>query len=233
MSMPGHPKGSPASERLANVGLASERVRARMVERVRDLGVRDPRVLDALSAVPRHAFLDPALASRAYEDSALPIGHGQTISQPYIVARTAELALAGCADPRSAKVLEIGTGCGYAAAVLARLFGSVISVERVRALHELARSNLRPLRVANLRLVFGDGTLGVPAEAPFDAIVAAAAGELLPPAWVDQLKPGGRIVAPLGADAQKMTVVTRDTSGRVSRRTTEAVRFVPLKGGTA
>jgi protein-L-isoaspartate(D-aspartate) O-methyltransferase len=233
MSMPGHPKGSPASERLANVGLASERVRARMVERVRDLGVRDPRVLDALSAVPRHAFLDPALASRAYEDSALPIGHGQTISQPYIVARTAELALAGCADPRSAKVLEIGTGCGYAAAVLARLFGSVISVERVRALHELARSNLRPLRVANLRLVFGDGTLGVPAEAPFDAIVAAAAGELLPPAWVDQLKPGGRIVAPLGADAQKMTVVTRDASGRVSRRTTEAVRFVPLKGGTA
>lgn len=233
MSVSGHPKGSPASERLANVGLASERVRARMVERVRDLGVRDPRVLDALSAVPRHAFLDPALASRAYEDSALPIGHGQTISQPYIVARTAELALAGCADPKSAKVLEIGTGCGYAAAVLARIFGSVISVERVRALHELARSNLRPLRVSNLRLVFGDGTLGVPAEAPFDAIVAAAAGELLPPAWVDQLKPGGRIVAPLGADAQKMTVVTRDANGRVSRRTTEAVRFVPLKGGTA
>lgn len=233
MSVPGHPKGSPASERLANVGLASERVRARMVERVRDLGVRDPRVLDALSAVPRHAFLDPALASRAYEDSALPIGHGQTISQPYIVARSAELALAGCADPRAAKVLEIGTGCGYAAAVLARIFGEVISVERVRALHELARSNLRPLRVSNLRLVFGDGTLGVAAEAPFDAIVAAAAGELLPPAWVEQLKTGGRIVAPLGADAQKMTVITRDASGRVSRRTTEAVRFVPLKGGTA
>ena len=225
--------GRPAGERLANVGLASERVRARMVERVRDLGVRDPRVLEALDAVPRHAFLEPALASRAYEDTALPIGHGQTIAQHYIVARTAELALANCADPKSAKVLEIGTGCGYAAAVLARLFGSVISVERVRALHELARSNLRPLRVSNLRLVFGDGTLGVPSEAPFDAIVAAAAGEVLPAAWIEQLKPGGRIVAPLGGDAQKMTVVAKDAAGRISRRTTEAVRFVPLKGGTA
>lgn len=221
------------NERLGNVGLASERVRARMVERVRDLGVRDPRVLDALGSVPRHAFLEPALASRAYEDTALPIGHGQTISQPYIVARTAELALERCADPKSAKVLEIGTGCGYAAAVLARIFGTVISVERVRALHELARNNLRPLRVANLRLVFGDGSTGVPSEAPFDAICAAAAGEQLPPAWVEQLKPGGRIVAPLGGTEQQMTVVGKDDSGRVTRRTTEAVKFVPLRSGTA
>lgn len=220
------------SERLGNVGLASERVRARMVERVRELGVRDARVLGALDAVPRHAFLDPALASRAYEDTALPIGHGQTISQPYIVARTAELALDGCVDPKSAKVLEVGTGCGYAAAVLARLFGTVISVERVRALHELARNNLRPLRIANLRLVFGDGFDGVPGEAPFDAITAAAAGEEVPPAWLAQLRPGGRIVAPLGGADQSMAVIVKDEAGRISRRNIEAVRFVPLRTGT-
>ncbi|MDZ7652255.1 MAG: protein-L-isoaspartate(D-aspartate) O-methyltransferase [Burkholderiaceae bacterium] len=220
------------SERLGNVGLASERVRARMVERVRELGVRDPRVLGALDAVPRHAFLDPALASRAYEDTALPIGHGQTISQPYIVARTAELALDGCVDPKAAKVLEVGTGCGYAAAVLARLFGTVITVERVRALHELARNNLRPLRIANLRLVFGDGFDGVPSEAPFDAITAAAAGEDVPPAWLAQLRPGGRIVAPLGGADQSMVVIVKDEAGRISRRNIEAVRFVPLRTGT-
>ncbi len=221
------------SERLANVGLASERVRARMVERVRELGVRDARVLAALAAVPRHAFLDPALASRAYEDSALPIGHGQTISQPYIVARTAELALEGCAEPKQAKLLEIGTGCGYAAAVLAQLFGTVISVERLRALHELARSNLRPLRIANLRLVFGDGMEGVAAEAPFDVITAAAAGDSVPQAWIDQLKPGGRIVAPVGCPDQRLTVIAKDAAGHVTRRMAEAVRFVPLRGGTA
>ena len=204
-----------------------------MVERLRELGVRDVRVLGAMAEVPRHAFLDAALASRAYEDTALPIGQGQTISQPYIVARTAELALEGCVDPKLSKVLEVGTGCGYAAAVLARLFGTVISIERVRALHELARSNLRPLRVANLRLVFGDGFEGVPAEAPFDAITAAAAGEDLPPAWLSQLKPGGRIVAPLGGAEQKMTVIGKDEAGRVTQRTTESVRFVPLRTGTA
>lgn len=218
--------------RLANVGLASDKVRARMVERLREQGVRDARVLGVMAEVPRHAFLDPALASRAYEDTALPIGHGQTISQPYIVARTAELALEGCVDPKAAKLLEIGTGCGYAAAVLARLFGTVISIERVRALHEAARSNLRPLRIANLRLVFGDGAEGLAAEAPFDVIAAAAAGEQVPPAWQAQLKPGGRIVAPLGGTDQRLTVISKDDSGRVVRRTTEAVRFVPLRSGT-
>lgn len=218
--------------RLANVGLASGKVRERMVERLREQGVRDPRVLGAMAELPRHAFLDPALASRAYEDTALPIGHGQTISQPYIVARTAELALEGCVDPKAAKLLEVGTGCGYAAAVLARLFGTVISIERVRALHELARSNLRPLRIANLRLVFGDGAEGLAAEAPFDVVAAAAAGEQLPPAWLAQVKPGGRIVAPLGGSDQRMTVISKDDSGRIVRRTTEAVRFVPLRSGT-
>jgi len=126
---PASTQGSPAHS-----GLASARVRDRMVERVRELGVRDPRVLDAMRTVPRHLFVDEALASRAYEDTALPIGHGQTISQPYIVARIAELALEGIADPRAARLLEIGTGCGYAAAVLAQLFGDVVSVERLRAL---------------------------------------------------------------------------------------------------
>ncbi len=217
----------------ANAGLASERVRARMVERLRAYGVRDPRVLAAMASVPRHLFVDPALASRAYEDSALPIGHGQTISRPYIVARTIELALEGIAAPKSAKVLEIGTGCGYGAAVLAQIFGAVISVERVRPLHERARANLRALRLAQLRLVFADGADGVPAQAPYDAIVAAAAGEQVPQAWVEQLKPGGRIVAPFGSAEQRLTLITKDDDGRVARRAIETVRFVPLKPGTA
>jgi len=221
-----------ANTAATHAGLASARVRDRMVERVRELGVRDSRVLDALRAVPRHAFVDEALASRAYEDTALPIGHGQTISQPYIVARTAELALEGIAEPRSARVLEVGTGCGYAAAVLAQLFGDVVSIERLRALHERARENLRGLRLANLRLVFGDGSRGVEQAAPFDVIVAAAAGDVIPPAWVQQLKPGGRIVAPVGADEQTLVVAQKGENGVLVRRATEAVRFVPLRGGT-
>ena len=214
-------------------GLASERVRDRMVDRVKELGVRDSRVLDAMRNVPRHLFVDEALASRAYEDTALPIGHGQTISQPYIVARTAELALEAIADPRQARLLEVGTGCGYAAAVLAQVFGEVVSIERVRALHERARDNLRGLRLPNLRLVFGDGSRGVEQAAPFDVIVAAAAGDEIPRAWVQQLKIGGRIVAPVGSDEQKLVVALKDDNGQLVRRGTEAVRFVPLRGGVA
>jgi protein-L-isoaspartate(D-aspartate) O-methyltransferase len=202
-----------------------------MVERVRELGVRDQRVLDALRAVPRHLFVDEALASRAYEDTALPIGQGQTISQPYIVARSAELAVEGWRDPASARVLEVGTGCGYAAAVLAQLVGEVVSIERLRALHERARANLRKLRLPNVRLVFGDGSLGVAAAAPFDAIVAAAAADAAPRAWLDQLKPGGRIVAPVGTLQQELVVITKDASGRVQTSGKESVRFVPLRGG--
>lgn len=217
----------------SNTGLASERVRARMVERLRELGLRDARVLAAMAAVPRHLFVDAALASRAYEDSALPIGYGQTISRPYIVARTIELAIEGIGDPRAARVLEIGTGSGYAAAVLAQIFGTVISVERVRPLQQKARENLRLLRLANVRIAFADGAEGIEAEAPYDAIVAAAAGERVPAAWVEQLKPGGRIVAPVGAGEQRLTLITKDAAGRIRRCTTEAVRFVPLRPGTA
>ncbi|MGH6608643.1 MAG: protein-L-isoaspartate(D-aspartate) O-methyltransferase [Burkholderiaceae bacterium] len=214
-------------------GIASARVRDRMVDRVREIGVRDPRGLEAIRSVPRHLFVDEALASRAYEDTALPIGHGQTISQPYIVARTAELALEELSDPRDARVLEVGTGCGYAAAVFAYLFGEVISVERLRALHERARDNLRSLRLPNVRLVFGDGAQGVAAAAPFDRIVAAAASDEIPPAWIEQLKTNGRIVAPIGTWNQQLLVATKDEDGNVRRSRKESVRFVPLRGGTA
>lgn len=212
-------------------GMVSERVRERMVARVREQGVRDQRVLGAMAQVPRHQFVDTALSSRAYEDSALPIGHGQTISQPYIVARTIELAIAGVARPEQMSVLEVGTGCGYAAAVLAQVVGQVYSIERVRALHDLARNNLRPLRLSNLHLVFGDGFAGLPAQAPFDAIVAAAAGAEVPPAWLEQLKPEGAIVAPVGIEIQHIVVVRRDPAGRVLRKVEEEVRFVPLRSG--
>lgn len=216
----------------ASSGLTSERVRARMVDRIRELGVNEPRVLAAMQRIERHRFVDAALASRAYEDTALPLGFGQTISQPYIVARCAELALAGAADPKNARVLEVGTGCGYAAAVLSELFGAVFSIERVRALHESARANLRQLRIANLRLVFGDGMLGLLSEAPFAAIISTAASGDAPPAWIEQLAPDGVIVAPLGRNSQVLTVLSRSPEGHIVRREREPVRFVPLLQGT-
>jgi len=222
----------PSTRALANTGLTSARVRQRMVERVRELGVRDPRVLAALSAVPRHLFVDGALASRAYDDCSLPLGHGQTISQPYIVARSAELALGTMVAPKTARVLEVGTGSGYAAAVFAQLFGEVFSVERVRALHERARVNLRPLRLATVRLAYGDGADGLPADAPFDAIIAAAAGVEIPPSWAEQLAPGGVVVAPVGEKKhQQLSVLSKDKQGRWVCRRIEPVRFVPLLSG--
>jgi len=217
---------------VASDALSSQRVREKMAERIAQQGVRNARVLQAMASVPRHRFVDTALASRAYEDSAMPIGHGQTISRPYIVARCAELLLEAIPRSQAATVLEIGTGCGYAAAVLARLFGTVVSVERLRPLHELARANLRPLRLPNLRLVFGDGSLGVPGQPPFDGVVAAAAGAQLPSAWLAQLRNDGRLVAPLGVEEQRLVVAHKDAAGRISQRTIEAVRFVPLKPGT-
>jgi protein-L-isoaspartate(D-aspartate) O-methyltransferase len=217
----------------AGIGMTSQRTRLRMVERLREKGIRDERVLAAMSAVPRHLFVDEALASRAYEDSALPIGFSQTISQPYIVARMIESLVDDRSLPR--KVLEIGTGCGYQAAVLAQLGGEVYSVERIRALLERARANLRGLRLSNLRLTHGDGNLGLEQAAPFDAIVVAAAARALPEALLRQLAPGGRMVLPLRAappehGTQRLALYERGPRGIVETVLDE-VLFVPLETG--
>ena len=212
--------------------MTSQRTRARMLERLREQGIRDQRVLAAMEAVPRHLFVDEALASRAYEDSALPIGFGQTISQPYVVARMAEVALKGGVP---GKVLEIGTGCGYQAAVLARLAREVYSIERIKALHERARANLLGLKLSNLRLVHGDGWQGLEQAAPFDWIVVAAAAPQLPEALLRQLAPGGRMVLPLkqaARDEQRLVLVERSRRG-YSQTLLDAVRFVPMEAGKA
>jgi len=211
--------------------LTSERVRERMVERLRANGITDARVLAAMAAVPRHMFVDPGLATQAYEDAALPIGHHQTISKPSVVARMIELVAAG----RTLKnVLEIGTGCGYQAAVLSQVATDVYSIERIRPLSERAKLNLRPLRVPNIRLHYGDGRLGLPAVAPFDAIVIACAGLDVPQALLDQLAVGGRLVAPVGsqtAQAQILTLVERVSPTQWRESQLDRVFFVPLKSG--
>lgn len=217
------------------LGLASDRARASMVEALRRIGVRHPQVLEAMAQVPRHAFIDAGLASRAYEDVALPIGHGQTISKPSTVARMIEMVVQDLPEARraNAQVLEIGTGCGYQAAVLARVFGQVVSVERLRGLHEQARNNLRAMRLANLRLVFGDGNLGVAQAAPFDAIVIAAAGESVPEALLEQMRIGARLIAPIGTSRQALHLVERVDRGEWRLTVLDAVRFVPLRTGTS
>jgi protein-L-isoaspartate(D-aspartate) O-methyltransferase len=220
---------SPATS-LAGIGMTSQRTRERMVERLRKDGICDERVLAAMAAVPRHVFVDEALASRAYEDDALPIGFGQTISQPYVVARMIE-ELARGRD--LGKVLEVGTGCGYQAALLASLAREVYSIERIRELHEKARANLRALRLSNLRLVHGDGSLGIEKAAPFDSIVVAAAAPQLPQSLLGQLARSGRMILPLrepGARAQRLVLIER--SGRGFTETAlDPVRFVPLVSG--
>ena len=209
------------------IGMTSQRTRDRMVLRLREKGIRDEAVLSAMAAVPRHIFIEEALASRAYEDTALPIGFEQTISQPFVVARMIE-ALRDQKPLRN--VLEIGTGCGYQAALLARLAGDVYSVERIAGLLELARRNLRALRLSNLRLVHGDGTEGLVEAAPFDAIIVAAAAPEIPGALLRQLAPGGRMIVPVGSADQVLHLVERTPAG-LSERLLEAVRFVPLRGG--
>lgn len=223
----------------SGLGLDSAGVRRRMVERLQHGGVLDPRVLGAMNTVERHVFVDTALVGQAYEDTSLPIGLGQTISKPSSVARMIELL---CQRPSVAadmptplgRVLEIGTGCGYQAAVLARLAKQVISIERLKPLHEKARHNLRTLHVHNLRLVYGDGMLGHGPNAPYDCIIAAAGGQSLPQAWLDQLAPGGRLVAPMEdarSGGQSLMIVDRLASGALVHSTQEAVHFVPLKSG--
>jgi protein-L-isoaspartate(D-aspartate) O-methyltransferase len=211
--------------------MTSARTRGRMVERLRAKGIRDERVLGALGAVPRHLFVEEALASRAYEDTALPIGFGQTISQPYVVARMIELLLH---DRKPINALEVGTGCGYQAAVLAQIFPQVYSIERIKGLLERARRNLLGLRLANLRLVHGDGYAGLEKAAPYQAIVVAAAAPRVPEALLRQLAPGGRMVLPLKANggAQRLVMIERSGRGFIESEL-DPVRFVPMEAGKA
>jgi len=219
---------------LAGIGMTSQRTRARMVERLREQGITDQRVLEAMAGVPRHLFVEEALASRAYEDTALPIGFGQTISQPYVVARMIEILVQN-RDP--GKVLEVGTGCGYQAAVLASVADEVYSIERIRELLDRARANLRELRLRNLRLAHGDGAAGLEKAAPFDSIIVAAAAPELPQALLRQLAPGGRMVLPLAqvgkcGGSQRLVLVERNGRGFLESGL-DAVRFVPMEAGKA
>ncbi|MEX3934790.1 protein-L-isoaspartate(D-aspartate) O-methyltransferase [Paraburkholderia phymatum] len=223
--------GAPNVALSSALTLTSERVRERMVERLRANGVSDPRVLNAMAMVPRHMFVDPGLATQAYEDAALPIGHHQTISKPSVVARMIELAAQG---RTLANVLEIGTGCGYQAAVLSQVARDVYSIERIKPLYERAKTNLRPLRIPNIRLHYGDGRVGLPSAAPFDAIVIAAAGLDVPQALLEQLAIGARLVAPVGSQdgqSQVLTLVERTGPAQWRESRLDRVFFVPLKSG--
>lgn len=217
----------------AGVGLDSGAVRARMVRKLAEQGVRDAAVLDAMARVERHRFVETALANQAYEDTSLPIGLGQTISKPNVVARMIELLREGV-QGRLGRVLEIGTGCGYQAAVLSHVAREVYTIERLKGLHEKARDNLRPFRLPNVHLIFGDGMLGYPAGAPYAGIISAAGGDNVPDAWLQQLAVGGRLVAPTITPAgHQALVVIRRTAHGFERQVLEAVHFVPLKSGVA
>jgi protein-L-isoaspartate(D-aspartate) O-methyltransferase len=218
----------------------SSAVRTRMVQKLQGQGVTDAAVLQAMGTIERHRFVDTALVIQAYEDTSLPIGLGQTISKPGVVSRMTELLRNG-ATGKLGRVLEIGTGCGYQAAVLSMLATEVYSIERLRGLHDKARDNLRHLRLPNVHLLFGDGMAGYAKGAPYAAIIAAAGGEAVPQAWVDQLAVGGRLVAPVvtggmtgggSGGAQALLVLDKTPQG-VRSMLLEAVHFVPLKSGVA
>ncbi|GAA4034412.1 protein-L-isoaspartate(D-aspartate) O-methyltransferase [Actimicrobium antarcticum] len=209
--------------------LVSESVRRAMVARLANQGIKDKLVLGAMEAVQRHLFIEPGLVAQAYVDASIPIGYQQTISQPYIVARMIEVLRNGGVLNR---VLEIGTGCGYQAAVLSVVATEVYSIERIRPLHELARTNLRPMRIANVRLQYGDGMLGLAQAAPFDGIILAAAGLNIPQALLDQMSIGGRLVAPVGARHQVLQLVERVSKFDWVHTTLEDCHFVPLQAGT-
>ena len=213
---------------LTGIGMTSARTRDRLIARLREQGIENPLVLERIRSVPRHVFMDEALASRAYEDTALPIGHGQTISQPYVVARMTEALLEG-ATPR--KVLEVGTGCGYQTAVLAPLVTTVYSVERIADLQLRARRVLRDLRISNVFMRHGDGFEGWPPYAPYDAILVAAAAMAVPPALLEQLGNGGRLIMPVGPDREQLlTRITRRGDNFV-REVLGPATFVPLLQG--
>ena len=213
----------------------SSSVRARMVNRLMEQGLSDSAVISAMRAIERHRFVDSALGNQAYEDTSLPIGLGQTISKPSVVSRMAELLRNGL-DGKLGRVLEIGTGCGYQAAVLSHLSVEVYSIERLRGLHDKARENLRYFRVPNLHLLFGDGMQGYAKGAPYAGIIAAAGGEAVPEAWIEQLGIGGRLVAPVassgGSTKQALMVIDKTAHG-IRQTVLEAVNFVPLKSGVA
>ena len=212
---------------IRGIGMTSQRTRDRLIERLREKGIRNERLLEVIRRTPRHLFVDEALSSRAYEDTALPIGFNQTISQPYIVARMTEVLLAS--SPQ--KVLEIGTGSGYQAAVLAQLVPRVYTVERIMALVPLARQRFRDLNLRNVNLKQSDGSWGWPQQAPFDAILVTAAPAEVPQPLLDQLGEGGRLVIPVGSGAgQTLAVITRTPDG-FERENLEQVSFVPLVGG--
>lgn len=214
---------------IRGIGMTSQRTRDRLIERLREKGIRNEQVLEVIRRTPRHLFVDEALSSRAYEDTALPIGFNQTISQPYIVARMTEILLTNA--PR--KVLEVGTGSAYQAAVLAQLVPKVYTVERILALLPLARQRLRELNLRNVSLKQSDGTWGWPQQAPFDAILVTAAPAEIPKALLEQLVDGGRLVIPVGAGSdQTLAVITR-RGDRYGRENIESVSFVPLVGGGA
>ncbi|MBS0431925.1 MAG: protein-L-isoaspartate(D-aspartate) O-methyltransferase [Proteobacteria bacterium] len=211
-------------------GMTSQRARDRLVARLREEGIKDPRVLDVIRTTPRHLFIDEALAPRAYEDVALPIGLGQTISQPWVVARMTELLIERGIPKR---VLEIGTGSGYQAAVLSALVETVYTVERLDELLRQARRRFRNMKLENIRTRHDDGNIGWPGEAPFDAIVLTAAGESVPRKLLDQLSPQGVLVAPLGPSGkQKLTRLRREGDAFASDELAD-VSFVPLLGGVA
>lgn len=218
------------------IGLDSQAVRSRMVQKLVAQGVADPRVLAAMQAVERHRFVDSALVNQAYEDTSLPIGLGQTISKPNVVARMIELLRGGKKDAsgKLGRVLEIGTGCGYQAAVLSVVATEVYSIERLRGLHDKARANLRSFRLANVHLLFGDGMAGYAGGAPYAGIIAAAGGQAVPQAWIDQLAVGGRIVAPtLMPGGGQALVMIEKTPRELKQTVLETVHFVPLKSGIA
>ncbi len=213
---------------LRGIGMTSQRTRARMIERLREQGIRDERVLNAMAAVPRHVFVGEALSHRAYEDTALPLILGQTISQPYVVARMIELLLAG--RESLGKTLEVGACCGYQAAVLGTLTRQVFAVERLAPLLAQARDNLRAAKLSHVRLKHADGMAGLPEAAPFDTIVVAAAAPAVPQTLLGQLAPGGRLMLPLGLFEQTLCLFERNAQGFVETRF-DPVRFVPLLPG--
>lgn len=214
---------------LRGIGMTSQRTRERMMTRLMEAGIKDLRVLEVMRTLPRHFFVDEALASRAYDDVSLPIGFGQTISQPYIVARMSELLIEARVPQR---VLEIGTGSGYQTAVLSRLVPQVFTIERVKGLADLARDRLRTLKVYNVRNRFGDGFEGWAQHAPFEGIILTAAPPELPPALLEQLAPGGRLVAPVGGGSDQQLLLCERTAEGIVQRTVSSVTFVPMLGGT-